>query len=103
MHSSMAATKDASAPQMESVEDTDLLDKLSRGSGLDLSQLSESRTMDIMGRIRVGDIDGISEIAGIERKKAVRLARRYNEALSGIEERGVLRTSDARKLEREVL
>src|SRR5438552_3616270 len=80
--------------------------KLARELGLEAQQqqISDIKARDIIGRIRIGNVDGVAELVGIERKRALQLTRRYIETtISGIEERKVLRTPDARKLEREIL
>lgn len=61
------------------------------------------KSRDILGRIKVGDIEGAAALAQIDRKRATQLARKFNESVSEIEERKILRTSDSRKLERETV
>src|SRR5260370_39294293 len=54
--------------------------------------------------MRIGNIGGVAELIGMERTEGLRLSRKFTEAtISGIEERKVLRTPDARKLGREIL
>jgi len=81
---------------------TDLL-KIGQDWNVDLQGFSEEKVRDILQRIRIGDIDGLAEIVGIERKKALRLVRAYDDITLGIGERRILRTPDARRLKQEIL
>jgi DNA mismatch repair protein MutS2 len=84
------------------MERGDLLELAAR-LGIDLQTLSEEKVRDLLGRVRVADIDGFAEIAGTEKKRAYRLIRAYTEKASGAQERKALRTADARKLSRDIL
>ena len=100
-----ATRQPSSSSELVKIENEGLL-KLARELGLDAEQqqVSDIKARDIIGRIRIGNINGVAELVGIERKRALQLTRRYAETtISGIEERKVLRTPDARKLEREIL
>ena len=76
---------------------------LSAQLGLDLQTPSEEKGMDLLGRVRLADIDGVAEVAAIERKRAYQLIRAYNERESGSNERKTLRTPDARRLAHDIL
>jgi DNA mismatch repair protein MutS2 len=84
------------------MEHTDLIGLAAR-IGINLTVLSEEKVRDLLGRVEVADIDGLAEIAAIEKKKAHQLILVYNERTAGIQERKVLRTPDARKLARDLL
>jgi len=84
------------------MERGDLLE-LSARLGIDLQTLSEEKVRDLLGRVRVADIDGFAEIAATENRKAHKLVRAYTEKASGAQERKALRTADARKLSRDIL
>ena len=84
------------------MEHTDLISLAAR-IGINLTALSEEKARDLLGRVEVADIDGLAEIAAIEKKKAQQLILVYNERTAGIQERKVLRTPDARKLARDLL
>ena len=68
-----------------------------------LQGFSEERVRDLMQRIWIGDIDGLAEITGLDKKKTLQAVRRYNETAVGIDERRIFRTPDARKLKQEIL
>jgi len=76
---------------------------LSARLGINLQTPSEEKGRDLLGRVRVADIDGVAEVAAIERKRAYRLIRAYNERASGTNERKALRTPDARRLAHDIL
>jgi dsDNA-specific endonuclease/ATPase MutS2 len=84
------------------MERGDLLELATR-LGINLQTLSEEKVRDLLGRVRVADIDGFAEIAATEKKKAYQLIRAYAEKASGVQERKALRTPDARKLARDTL
>ena len=84
------------------MERGDLLELATR-LGINLQTLSEEKVRDLLGRVRVADIDGFAEIAATEKKKAYQLIRAYAEKASGVQERKALRTPDARKLARDIL
>jgi DNA mismatch repair protein MutS2 len=84
------------------MEYDDLL-KLAIRLGINLQTVSEEKAKDLLGRVGVADIDGVADVAAIEKKKAYLLIRAYNEKASGIQERKAFRTSDARKLTRDIL
>jgi dsDNA-specific endonuclease/ATPase MutS2 len=84
------------------MEHDDLLNLAAR-LGINLQALSEEKVLDLLGRARAADIDGFAEIAATEKKKAYQLIRAYAEKASGVQERKALRTSDARKLARDIL
>ncbi len=84
------------------MERGDLLELAAR-LGINLQTLSEEKVRDLLGRVRVADIDGFAEIAATEKKKAYLLIRAYAEKASGVQERKALRTPDARKLARDIL
>jgi dsDNA-specific endonuclease/ATPase MutS2 len=84
------------------MERGDLLELAAR-LGIDLQNLSEERVRDLLGRVRVADIDGFAQIAATEKKKAYQLIRAYAEKASGVQERKALRTPDARRLARDIL
>jgi dsDNA-specific endonuclease/ATPase MutS2 len=79
------------------------LRELAARLGIDLQTLSEEKVRDLLGRVRVADIDGFAEIAATEKKKAYKLIRAYSEKASRVQERKALRTPDARKLARDIL
>ncbi|MGA2664702.1 MAG: hypothetical protein ABSF83_07145 [Nitrososphaerales archaeon] len=83
-------------------ERADLLDMAAR-HGIDLQAISEERAMDLAGRVRAGDIDGVAEMVGVEPKRAQQLVRSYDEMVAGVQERKALRTPDARKLARDLV
>lgn len=79
------------------------LPNLAARLGINLRTLSEERLKDLLGRVRVADIDGFAEMAATEKKKAYQLIRAYNEKTVGIQERKAFRTPDARKLARDIV
>jgi DNA mismatch repair protein MutS2 len=84
------------------MERGDLLELAARFE-INLQTLSEEKVRDLLGRVRVGDIDGFAEIAATEKRRAHQLIRMYTEKASGARERKALRTPDARKLSRDIL
>ncbi len=90
------------SPSGATMERGDLLELATR-LGINLQTLSEEKVRDLLGRVRVADIDGFAEIAATEKKKAYQLIRAYAEKASGVQERKALRTPDARKLARDTL
>jgi len=90
------------SPTGSTMERGDLLELAAR-LGIDLQNLSEERVRDLLGRVRVADIDGFAQIAATEKKKAYQLIRAYAEKASGVQERKALRTPDARRLARDIL
>ena len=80
----------------------DLLE-LSARLGINLQTLSEEKGRDLLGRVRVADIDGVTEVAAIGKKRAYQLIRAYNERASGTNERKALRTPDARRLAHDII
>ncbi|MDG6926740.1 MAG: hypothetical protein JRN09_09340 [Nitrososphaerota archaeon] len=91
-----------STPWATTMELGDLLELAAR-LGIDLQALSEEKVRDLLGRVRVADIDGSAEMAATEKKRAYQLIRAYAEKASGVRERRALRTPDARKLARDIL
>ena len=77
--------------------------QLGRDLEIDLRRFSPERVLDLFQRIRVCDIEGLEEIIGLSREKALRLVRSYREGISGTTDRMVFRTPDARKLKHEIL
>ncbi len=80
----------------------DLL-KLAGRLGVNLQTVSEEKARDLLGRVRLADVDGFAEMAATGRKKAYQLMRAHSEEASGVRERRVFRTPDARKLARDIL
>ncbi|MDG6939647.1 MAG: hypothetical protein JRN39_04505 [Nitrososphaerota archaeon] len=76
--------------------------KLVRWLGADTDGLSAERLHDLMRRLAAYDADGVAAITGLQREGALRMLRRFGE-LEGQAERRVLRTSDARRLRRDIL
>jgi len=77
--------------------------QLGRDLEIDLRRFSPERVLDLFQRIRGCDIEGLEEITGMSREKALRLVRSYREGISGTTDRMVFRTPDARKLKHEIL
>ena len=92
--SQMSAT--GLSPTGATMEHGDLRELAAR-LGIDLQTLSEEKVRDLLGRVRVADIDGFAEIAATEKKKAYKLIRAYSEKASRIQERKALRTPDSEK------
>lgn len=69
----------------------------------DSQQFSEEKTNNIIGMIRIGDINGLVKVAGVSKKKASQLIHQFNEDKSCIKERKVFQTSDTRKLKQNLL
>src|SRR2546427_12388223 len=72
------------------------------GGGLP-ANLTEERRLDVEGRIKACDIEGLPSLAGISSRNALSLLTRSKEEDSRVRERRVLRTGDARRLKRELL
>src|SRR5437667_8193173 len=72
------------------------------GGGLPAS-LTEERRLDVEGRIKACDIEGLPSLAGISSRNALSLLTKSKEEDSRIRERRVLKTGDARRLKRELL
>src|SRR5438552_91419 len=72
------------------------------GGGLPAS-LTEERRLDVEGRIKACDIEGLPSLAGISSRNALSLLTKSKEDDSRIRERRVLKTGDARRLKRELL
>ncbi len=76
---------------------------LGRQIDLDLQVSSEDQARDILGKIRICDIDGLAAATGISRKKAARLIQAFYESKSGVKERKILPTVDSRRLKQDIL
>ncbi len=80
---------------------------VSSGSARQLSlhfdQFSKEKTIDLLERILIGDVEGLSIISGLSKKKVFRLIQKNCEDESGFKERKVLRTSEARRLKQDLL
>ena len=72
------------------------------GGGLP-ANLTEERRLDVEGRIKACDIEGLPSLAGISSRNALSLLTKSKEEDSRIRERRVLKTGDARRLKRELL
>ncbi len=69
----------------------------------DSQQFSEEKLNNLLGMIRIADINGLVAVTGISQKKASQLIHKFNEDISNITERKVFQTSDTRKLKQGVL
>ncbi|TMP99719.1 MAG: hypothetical protein E6K99_04060 [Thaumarchaeota archaeon] len=67
------------------------------GGGLP-ANLTEERRLDVEGRIKACDIEGLPSLAGISSRNALSLLTKSKEEDSRIRERRVLKTGDARRL-----
>src|SRR5207244_1482377 len=67
------------------------------------ANLTEERRLDVEGRIKACDIEGLPSLAGISSRNSLSLLTKSKEEDSRIRERRVLRTGDARRLKRELL
>ena len=72
------------------------------GGGLP-ANLTEERRLDVEGRIKACDIEGLPSLAGISSRSALSLLTKSKEEDSRIRERRVLKTGDARRLKRDLL
>src|SRR5947209_20606455 len=72
------------------------------GGGLP-ANLTEERRLDVEGRIKACDIEGLPSLAGISSRNALSLLTKSKEEDSRIRERRVLKTGDARRLKRDLL
>src|SRR5438552_676729 len=72
------------------------------GGGLPAS-LTEERRLDVEGRIKACDIEGLPSLAGISSRNALSLLTKSKEEDSRIRERRVLKTGDTRRLKRDLL
>jgi DNA mismatch repair protein MutS2 len=90
----------ARADQVFGLED---LHRIATRSGINLTNLDEQRLKELVSRIRLFDLDGVLEIVAVGRKKAAQLVKGYAEYMSGIRERRVFKTQDARRLAKEAI
>src|SRR5713226_8330824 len=72
------------------------------GGGLP-ANLTEERRLDVKGRIKACDIEGLPSLAGISSRNALSLLTKSKEEDSRVRERRVLKTGDARRLKRDLL
>ena len=72
------------------------------GGGLP-ANLTEERRLDVEGRIKACDIEGLPSLAGISSRSALSLLTKSKEEDSRIRERRVLKTGDTRRLKRDLL
>lgn len=77
--------------------------KLIRRLDEDTEQFSEEKVKNIIGMIRIGDINSLVKIAGISRKKASQIIHHFSEDNSCIKERKIFQTSDTRRLKQGLL
>lgn len=76
--------------------------ELSGGGGLP-PDFTEERRLDVEGRIKACDIEGLPSLAGLSSRNALSLLTKAKEGDSRVRERRVLKTGDARRLKRELL
>ncbi len=76
---------------------------LARQIDVKLQVSSEEQARDILGKIRISDVDGLAAAIGVSRKKAARLIQVFNETKSGVKERRILPTIDSKRLKQDLL
>lgn len=76
---------------------------LARQIDVELQVSSEEQARDILGKIRISDVDGLAAALGVSRKKAARLIQLFNESKSGVKERKILPTIDSKRLKQDLL
>ncbi|MCL5319185.1 MAG: hypothetical protein M1503_13145 [Thaumarchaeota archaeon] len=76
---------------------------LARQIDVELQVSSEEQARDILGKIRICDVDGLAATIGVSRKKAARLIQLFNETKSGVKERRILPTIDSKRLKQDLL
>ncbi|OHE52688.1 MAG: hypothetical protein A3K61_05275 [Thaumarchaeota archaeon RBG_16_49_8] len=76
---------------------------LARQIDVELQVSSEEQARDILGKIRISDVDGLAAAVGVSRKKAARLIQLFNESKSGVKERRILPTIDSKRLKQDLL